>query len=166
MPPARGEEMTGSPIRLPRARETGPEDDNDPPPEQTPKQHKPLSISLPSTAPAKRRRRQGPTAATRSGSARALTPTPTSTRPARPRKAAEQTPTTQPLVLTGPSPSGMTWGVPGWLTAIPRDLSHGLLHFLRLEIALCTRVHTDTRYGLPASAACQTMSVSCGEPLL
>src|ERR1700687_1985217 len=108
MPPARAEEMTCSPIRPPRARETGPEDDNDPPPEQTPKQHKPLSISLPSTASAKRRRRQGPTAATRSGSARALTPTPTSTRPARTRKRAEQTKTTQPSVLTGPSPSGMT----------------------------------------------------------
>src|ERR1700694_2744161 len=91
MPPARGEGMTGSPIRPPRARETGPEDDNDPPPEQTPKQHKPLSISLPSTASAERRRRQGPTAATRSGSARPLTPTPTSTRPARTRKLAEQT---------------------------------------------------------------------------
>src|ERR1700694_2079421 len=87
MPPARGEGMTGSPIRPPRARETGPEDDNDPPPEQTPKQHKPLSISLPSTASAKRRRRQGPTAATRSGLRPSLDPDADSDTPSQDKEA-------------------------------------------------------------------------------
>src|SRR6267378_307130 len=46
MPPARGEGMTGSPIRLPCARETGPEDDNDPN-RTNPKAAQAFSISLP-----------------------------------------------------------------------------------------------------------------------
>src|ERR1700681_4994672 len=125
MPPARGEGMTGSPIRLPCAGK---------PSLKTTTTHRPNKpesstslVDLPALNSIRR----------------------TASRPARTRKLAERTKTTQPLVLTGPSPSGMTWGVPGCLTAIPRDLSHGLLHFLRLEIPLCTTVHTDTRYGLP-----------------
>lgn len=68
----------------------------------------PFSILLPlnrmrRTAPASR----PPTAATRSGYARALTPTPTSTRPAD-REAPKQAKTNAAVVLTGPAPSGMT----------------------------------------------------------
>jgi hypothetical protein len=39
--------MTGSPYSPALRRETGPEDDNAPPPEQTRKQQQALSISLP-----------------------------------------------------------------------------------------------------------------------
>ena len=92
-------------------------------------QHKPFSISLPRTACAERRRRQGPAAATRSGSAQALTPTPTSTRPAGTRNLAKQAKTTQPLALTGPTPSGMTCGDARGLTTCHRGFVSNSCHF-------------------------------------
>ena len=67
--------MTGSPTGLPTHRDTGPDERNAPPP--TPHRSTTTDPSPPPTACAERRRRQGPPAATRSGSARALTPTPT-----------------------------------------------------------------------------------------
>jgi len=77
--------MTGSPIAVPR---TGKPALKTPTTTLLPKLKagQAFSFSPPWTACAERRRRQGPAAATRSGSARALTPTPTSTRPARTRK--------------------------------------------------------------------------------
>ena len=111
MPPRAWRRNDRQPLfRPPCARETGPEDDN----RTTPTNPKAAQALFPSPcseqhAPngvaAKALR-----AATRSGSARALTPTPSSTRPARTRNLAEKTKTPQPLVLTGPSPSGMTYG--------------------------------------------------------
>jgi hypothetical protein len=53
---------------------------------------------------AERRRRQGPPAATRSGYARALTPTPHSARP----EPSEEAENRSKHPLTGPAPSGMT----------------------------------------------------------
>ena len=131
MPPTRGEGMTGSPIRLPRAGKPGPEDDNAPPPEQTRKQHKPSRSPCPEQHAPNGVAVKAPAAATRSGSAQALTPTPTSTRPARTRKLVERTKTTPPLVLTGPSPSGMTCGDAGCLTRCHRAFVSNSCHFFR-----------------------------------
>jgi len=89
MPPARGEGMTGSPIRLPCAGK---------PALKTTTTHRPNKpesstslVDLPALNSIRR----------------------TASRPARTRKLAERTKTTQPLVLTGPSPSGMTCVNPG-----------------------------------------------------
>src|ERR1700739_4666531 len=96
--------MTPQPSPAPR-RETGPEDDTDPPCSASRKQHKPFRFSCPEQSAPNAVAVKALRPLTRSGSARALPPTPTSTRPASTRKLAEPTKTTQRLVLTGPAPS-------------------------------------------------------------
>ena len=101
-PPPRRRDDRAAPPACPPDRDTGPDERNAPPPDDTTGAN-PSPSPLP-IACAERRRRQGPTAAPRSGSARALTPTPTSARPATSGESRKQI--SSPL--TGPAPSGMT----------------------------------------------------------